>query len=187
MLAFVHIPKTAGGSIKWWIKQYNLPVFCSGHKSLAELKQQSNSITKSFCVTRNTYARMISVYVFAEYKAHKRLSKRNDQLYKPAKDMLAMHQKGIEYFIEWMVDCRHVNVRSQMGWIQDVDYVLSQENINQEFKIIQDLVNCKHPLPNSVHKLNYNPALYYTSSYISCINRLFADEIEYFKYAPSIL
>ena len=185
MLAFVHIPKSGGGSVKWWIKNYKLPILHQGHCNLLELKESSpEEITQSFCIVRNTYARIISVYNFAEYKARKRLVNKKTQFYKPAIEVLEKHSKGIEYFVQWMIERNHVNVVSQLDWINGVDLILQQENLKSDFVQIQQKLNCYHILPESIHKLNYNPQLFYTKSYINFINRIYEKEIEYFNYTP---
>ena len=76
-IAFVHIPKTGGGSIVEWYKRNNLQsqfVF-HGHKDIEYIKAIDNSFNTSFCVVRNTYSRLISAYVFSEAKFRKNIAK----------------------------------------------------------------------------------------------------------------
>jgi hypothetical protein len=76
-------------------------------------------------------------------------------------------------------------MESQLVWIKDVDYVINTENLKEEFKVIQNKLNCHEPLTQTVHKLNYDPVQYYSKEFVSIVERLYSDEIQYFNYEPN--
>lgn len=185
MLAFVHVPKNAGGSIKHWIKTNNLKILHAGHKDLKGLVDHfpNCNILTSFAITRNTYSRCISLYNFVKIKSERRIKEnKNSALgYK----MLDIHKRGIEYTLEWFVDNNHVNVKYQQDFIKGVSLVIPFESLKVNFQKIQKLTNCYSPLTNTIHKSHNDTSHLFTQSYINCVERLFAPEIDYFNYSPN--
>jgi len=80
-IAFVHIPKTGGASVyRWWYKNLrnsNFQFVRNGHEFIGNIKEDYD---KSFTITRNTWNRLISLYVFQEQKCYQKIRK-NHQLY----------------------------------------------------------------------------------------------------------
>jgi len=196
---FVHIPKTAGGSIKQWLWDNSINFNSDSellHKSLEEtvtFYQKKNISFKynfSFACIRNTYDRMISVYEWIKYKRNKRVQKIIGRNRVPNREdvlVLEAADKGIVYFFEYLKNnpVDDYSLRSQVEWIKDVDFVLKNENLAQDFKIIQEKLNCYSPLNYQIHKLDYDPSIYYVDGFIKFIKKTFQEELDYFKYLPT--
>lgn len=189
-ILFVHIPKAAGGSVKMWASDNQTHFVTFGHYTIPQLKAIGKTWITSFAITRNTYQRMASLYIWSEIKAQKYLQIGRKNL-KVSKRILKHHPKGIAHFTEWYVNEVH-DFHSQLEYIQGVDILLAYENLNKDFKLIQELTGIHAPLPRSkssrfeeehkVHQQHLNSLI--TDDYIQTIDRLFPDEIEYFGYLP---
>ena len=147
-IAFVHVPKAAGGSIRNWLeknsKEYNFS-FQGGHAFLDELRDQTETpFDWSFSIVRNSYNRMISAYVFMNRKINDRIKRcRKQSLDEEMKywiDLDNVHKKGICYFLQHMKfeNNSHRFFTSQLEWINGVSCILKYENIDEEFKIVQE-------------------------------------------------
>tara|TARA_R110000787_G_C13394260_1_gene442891 strand:+ start:923 stop:1486 length:564 start_codon:yes stop_codon:yes gene_type:complete len=69
---FIHIPKTAGISIKRYLfETYNTPIF-EGHFTCQQMKAKASFIAYEydhiFTLVRNPYARLVSTYLFLKEK-----------------------------------------------------------------------------------------------------------------------
>lgn len=183
-LLFIHIPKNAGGSIKAWANKQNLKNFkCFGHYTLDYiLENKSNTeYTKSFCVVRNTYDHWISRWRFAKQTALKRLKKNSKNI--SAKESLYVNKRGISYWMDWYHDGNGPWPISQLDYIKNIDYVLSFENLDNDFKIIQDFYKSSRPLEKNVHVSKpFNKRTVITNDFIKTVNRYYGQEIDYFNY-----
>ena len=182
---FVHIPKTAGGSIyRWWLnncQDTDFQLIRNKHFTLNENTQQYD---KSFTVTRNTFDKLISLYVFQEHKCYQKIRKNyNVDFYN---NILEAWNKGITYYLEYAIDNQFNGVKSQVEYVKDVDYIFSTENLDNDFKTIHKWSNCYTPLEKNVHIGKYNRKDFMTPAYISFIEKNFQDELEYFNYTPRI-
>lgn len=182
-LAFVHIPKTGGASIyRWWynnFKDSNVQIIRNGHNTIDKI---GLNYDKSFTVTRNTFNKCISLYVFQESKCKQRIRKNvnPDYYYK----VLEIHSKGIIPYLQWAIDTCHVGVKSQLDYIKGVDIVLSTENLNNDFIKIQSFFDTDLPLEKNVHVGNYNKKDFIDKKYIKFIENNFEEELDFFNYKP---
>lgn len=195
---FVHIPKTAGESIKRWLSDNSINFNSDPellHKSLDEIKnfyvEKDGKINYrfSFTVVRNTYDRMISLYEWTKYKRTRKFFKdikRGNPPNPTDKKLIEVLEKGIVYFLNFLKDNPFDNytLRSQVDWIKDVDIILRTENITEEFGIIQNKLNCHSPLTQKLHVLDYDPSIYYSDNFLKFVETNFQDELDYFKYLP---
>jgi hypothetical protein len=188
-VAFVHIPKTGGASVQTWLTQNRINNQKIGHLTLNERRGKNlpTEYDKSFTIVRNTYSRMLSLYNWGKHKIPKsiwRAKKKNnteilENYYYPQQKAW---DKGIVYYIDYCVDHQLRNVKNQLDFIEDVDMLLSYENLEEEFKQIQTLVNCNVPLTQRIHTYKDKTITNYSTEYIKCIQRHFANDIDYFKY-----
>ena len=192
-VAFVHIPKTAGGSIKTWLatnqEKYNFQ-YQTHPSAHVFLQDMSLPFDFSFTCVRNTYDRMISLYEWTKYKIGKKVCKKQRRNEVIEEDDLRVNgalEKGINYYLPWICENTGYSylMESQLVWIKDVDYIINTENLKEEFKIIQNKLNCHEALTQTVHKLNYDPAQYYSKEFVSIVERLYSEEIQYFNYKPN--
>jgi len=74
---------------------------------------------------------------------------------------------------------------SQLYWIKNInqiDYIIKYENLEEEFKVIQDIFDIKNLLPKintTTHKIYQE---YYNDNTRNIISKIFEEEIDIFKY-----
>jgi hypothetical protein len=145
---FHHIPKTGGVSVGQWLKD-NMggeEVLIGKHKTPVQLKKKyGKNLGYEFCVVRNPWERLVSMYHYSLQK---------DSF------MLA----NVDSFEDWILytdwgACK----RPQMEWAKHCDYVLRFENLNEDFKVIQDFYHCHAPLPHKNASSHGDYRGYYTS------------------------
>lgn len=184
-VAFVHIPKTGGASIyRWWhlnFKDSDFQIIRNQHLFL-------NSITEpydtSFTITRNTYDKLISLYVFQKFKCHQKIRKGyNVSWYE---NILNIWNKGIIYYLKYSLENNFNGVTSQLDYIDGVEHIFSTENLKNDFKKIQKWANTNVPLTIDVHVQSYNKRDFMTPEYIKFVETHFSKEIEYFNYSPNL-
>lgn len=182
---FVHIPKTAGGSIfRWWMnncQHSNFELIRNKHLTLTEATQ---SFDKSFTVTRNTYDKLISLYIFQEHKCYQKLRKN----YKVDfyNDILKAWNKGIIYYLQYALENQFNGVKSQVEYTQGVDHIFDTQTLKEDFKLIQKWSECYIPLERNVHVGVYNKKKFMTQEYIKFIENNFEEEIQHFNYKPRL-
>lgn len=181
--AHVHIPKTAGGSVNDWFKRYNPnSLVFNTHKTIDKCQTKFDL---SFCILRNTYYRLISAYEFAKSQAlrkyNKRLSKGD---IKGAAEAFNMNTTDTD-IISWL--SYHIETDNNVvwpldKWTKNVDIILNQENLIEDFKLIQEKLNCFRPLQKTQHVLNYSKEKYLTEDYIAFVYKHFYKEIDKYNY-----
>ena len=93
---------------------------------------------------------------------------------------------GIVPFCDYVFE--NPEVRShhdQLKYIKGVDLLVSYESLAEDFYKIQELFNSTVPLNYTVHSRTSN--LYVSelsTDFVKCINRHFAEELDYFEYVP---
>ena len=182
-LAFVQIPKTGGASVyRWWytnLKDTNFQFIRNDHLFLDSIDDDYET---SFTITRNTFNRLISLYIFQKIKCEQKIRKnyKVDHYNK----LLEVWNKGIIYYINYSLDNNFNGTTSQLEYIKGVEHVFATENLSKDFKKIQQWANCNIPLEKNVHVGQYNKKDFMTTEYIDFVGNNFQDEIEYFAYQP---
>jgi hypothetical protein len=189
-LLFLHIPKTAGTSVRTWLG------WCSeqddsvaegnyGHLSLELLKSKVSMPHKSFTIVRNPWDRTVSTYFFALH------------IVKPFKAALVEFNNGnVPTFEGFVCNLRdgftlgNPNVtQPQANWITSpIDYILKFENLTQDFAVIQQYVGNNNPLPientryqfNKIDNLPYQE--YYNDTTQKIVEEIFQKDILEFGY-----
>ena len=174
-LFFVHIPKNAGTSVKKWGEDNSIGFMEYKHKELKNLHDRFPNHTdcKSFAIIRNTYERMVSYYMYS-----KNLKRRIPS------DLTKVAAFGPVEWLDFAIKNKKDVSWSQTRWIDGVDHVLRYENLQEDFKIIQELTGCYEPLPfENVSKRQEEKAnLYNNNEFMTLIETQFKKEIEYFNY-----
>lgn len=171
---FIHIPKTGGSSItKWYLKnilsvvefekyEYILPehIFSSEIENIAPI---------TFTIVRNPWDRLVSMYTFLQ---------QNMSLLQECtfKDFVLYEIKNISFG-------NHKLTTPQIRWIEPgVTHLLRFENLEEDFKIIQDIFQCYEPLPvhNQTHHDHYRN--YYNDETRQVVAEIFKEDIEAFGY-----
>jgi len=161
-LGFVHIPKTAGTSIRVWL---NKIVHSSVHRNAHMLVP-----TETFAVVRNPWDRIVSLWL--QYNSLKKTDipfdtfVRNLSSYK-------FHERSWFNFAQ-----------PQKEWIPDgVTYLLRFETLEQDFAQIQKIYGCTDSLPKINTSQHDDYHTYYTDETRDIVAQVFKDDIEAFGYS----
>lgn len=142
-------------SIKNWIFKNKLKdkiKTYSEHTSSQKLRDEFPG-HEVFSVVRNTYTRMVSLYL---YEMKSLTSNRFNKIYNlsSVREMRLnsmLREKNTFTFEEWWERITAVELdvfrQSQLWYCEGVDHILSYENLDKDFKIIQERVECFAPLP----------------------------------------
>lgn len=184
-VAYVHIPKTGGGSIKhWWQTEVSArhDIVTWYHHDLAGiLTMTGERPDTSFTVVRNTWRRLISAYMFGRHKALKKLRKRGED--PDAQATLKMHSLGIIPFIEWMRESDHHNVRCQARYSEGVQHVIRDHSAD-EWQRFLDLLRVTSRPARTHRVLDYDPSEYMTRQYVDWVADHYQLEIKTFGFQP---
>ena len=197
---FIHIPKTGGNSITAWLKQNtkckitkrkqhaDLHHILAGNHSLGPMN--IDDLGWKFCVVRNPWDYCVSWYTFKVMLANNRLKylQDNPEKIKPHKRKFNIElQQGdvnrLNQGFEWWLGQTKVN--QQHKWAKDCDYIMKLENLEKDFFIVQEKLNCFIPLPhlNKTTTRSKNYKDYYTSqNLIDIVADKFKDDIITYGY-----
>lgn len=172
---FVHIPRTAGTSVVHWLEENSINhVRDSSHPSIHMLN--SNFETSIACV-RNPWERMVSMY------AH---------LKKPGFLWETMHIKDESQLPSWDEFLKTPSQKifwfdsftNQSDWIPGgVDILLRYENLVDDFRQVQALLECHKPLPHVNGSSHNTYRSYYNTSQSKQVAEIFSKDIDTFKYS----
>ena len=129
-ITFIHIPKTAGASITLWylknILKMNRDLIKENNHIFASEIQNPSPVT--FTVIRNPWDRIVSIYMFMKYTMHEVIL---TDFYDFVLDKIKFMRLGV-----------HKISTPQIRWIEPgVTHLLRFENLEKDFKIIQDINN----------------------------------------------
>jgi hypothetical protein len=169
---FIHIPKTAGSSITQWIKEntsyreyFEYPV----HAKLSNIK---DSYEFSFCVVRNPWDRVVSLWAFWNEVKNTHVSF----------DTFVYNLNTYKFSEDFTFD------QPQKEWIPDgVTHLLKFETIVQDFVQIQDLFGSSVPLLNINASEHTEYHTYYTQETWDIVATIFKHDIEAFGYGDDSL
>lgn len=185
---FIHIPKTGGNSVMSWMDANFTTRKTKGkqHGYAFQAEQMFGDLGTKFCIVRNPWDWCVSWYHFRLKMAeqyiqaitkhpNRYIGKRGDlQRWQDLKSYLDL---GFE---NWVTN---VNRKPQSKWAHECDIVLKLENINEDFKIIQEKLDCFEPiekLNTSNRKTDYKE--YYTDTTINIVAEKYKQDIENFNY-----
>ena len=182
-VAYVHIPKTGGGSIKhWWATEIEdkHQLITHAHLDLMGIiSVTGQSIDTSFTVVRNTWSRLISAYVFAKSKIEKKSSKDPGNVW--LLDSIVQHNQGIIPWLDWMRSQDHVNTRCQVRYSQGVEHII-RDHALEEWHHLQRVLGLDS-VPGRTHRvLEYDQNDYLDQPLIDWIGNNYADEIDLFQF-----
>lgn len=197
---FIHIPKTGGNSVTEWLKnntQSNVTKrrqhatvqeVCKGEHSLGPKSREDLGLV--WCIVRNPWDYCASWYSFRimlcefyidQIQKHPHMADHRKEKWnlKAQQDHLSNLKLG---FLPWL---KTTNKRKTCHhWAADCDKVFKLENIQEDFKFIQDKMNCWEPLGHSnktVNRKKYQD--YYTSQEaIDIVAKQFKVDIDIYGY-----
>lgn len=156
---FIHIPKAGGQSIRTWMRD-NLNI--SGHtpNGIHPHETGENAIGYKFCVVRNPYERMLSMWKFLD----------------PIATMTFQ-----EFLEENWADKNWY--KPQIDFVANADLVLRFETLEQDFVQIQEFYGIDAPLP-WINQNNYQGTLedYYDNATRNLVETKYADDFEQLSY-----
>jgi len=188
-MTFVHIPKCAGTSIGRWIDQRK------GNSEYIErydhptLKMMSSNNSFSFTVVRNPWERMVSFYHFLRKIESATPHYTSEQI----QWIVNETNKSIDWstFDKWLQNIDQFSVipgwwfkvnEPQTSWYKDVDLVLRYENLENDFKQVQEIFKNYDSLPKTLVTDHTNYQDYYNSSTRELVTNMFQEEIEILGY-----
>lgn len=197
-MLFVHTPKTGGISIKSWIKKnFDDPLTVDRiHSTYYDTIDKVPEDTFSFSVCRNPWDRKVSYYFFLLKSVKERIDIiKNNKAPKPhklkwnlnylekQKDQLEV---GFNHFIKnknlWSESVVATN-SLQTKIIGDCDIVLRFENLTEDFKQIQKILNCYTPLGHENKTIHKHYKEYYNQESIDIVAEYFQVDIKKYNYS----
>lgn len=180
-IAFYHVPKTAGASIDYWMQNNNLG--CWAHIRPMHIYPQAFEkynfpIEWSFCVVRNPWERWVSWWYYWKY-----IAKRMDHPFEEYTEKFFTGQyKGL-------VGAQYGTNVPQIYYSRYVHEVLRYENLEQDFKKVQDKFKCHAPLKKAANisqgKLHYSH-YYTTPRLVDLITEYYKDDIAEYGYTYEV-
>ncbi len=184
---FLHIPKCGGMSVREVIASYE--------KIYLFNWMRPNYYKKAFKFTfiRNPWDRTISCWMMFNTKpVRRREDGRNwtlDEIINIAADpnikliLPPTNPEELEVFLRSEVEIKsHLRPLTECNLYHDLDFIGRFENIDSDWKIIQDRLGIKEPLPhiNATNHLHYS--YYYNSTQVYKVWEIFREDIDTFKY-----
>ncbi len=177
---FIHIPKTAGTSIKKHLvslrspldhKSPQDPLDYLGHNKLSyfECKYKNIEGFFKFCFIRNPYERMTSLYKYA-----KNLLKFDLSFLE-----FCQHVRMGEKFINNVIWEEHYEPQSNYISTK-IDFIGKVENINSDFKKICDNLNIPHQELPQINKSN-DDLVYVCNNSVQIIEEIYKEDFKYYE------
>ena len=167
---FVHIPKTAGSSLRFYMRGRYDTLHVPHHSSAEHIKNKNMDIFDSytkFCTVRNPWDREVSRYKFIKRnKSHAQ--------YKHTLN-------GIKWFIQ-----QTGTPYTRFTHISDVcimDYILRFENIQSDFRVVCDKLNIPAKrLPHMQRSVHKHYTEYYDDETRKLVETIYEEDIDRYEY-----
>ena len=181
---FLHIPKTAGITVMQALDRACSvdDQFKSGHPiydKYLEFFGQSIKEYFSFCLVRNPWDRLVSVFHYLQNGGRNNKDAKRGEILKDYNFQSFVHNFSFEKF-------SYVHFKPQMHFIKSVDnfdYIGRLENLQNDFNTICDKIGIPQqqlPHKNKSHHKHYTE--YYDEETREIIAQKYAKDIEYFGY-----
>jgi hypothetical protein len=186
-LVFVHIPKTGGSSISKWLKDYTNCEYYRKHCTLDTAREYWPNCKTSFCVIRNPYDWLVSWYSYEQKYIRNRIEQVNRGEVKHHKinnnkdnldilyDKLNVLNEGFEKY------ALTVNKEPQVNWAKNINIILRYENLNNDFKKIQLILNCNEPLEKLNTSIRTNFEDYYDKKLKKLIHKKYREDFKLYE------
>jgi len=189
---FIHIPKNAGNSVSNWMRE-NFPTITTKRQQHSGIKVAENMLGDlgwKFCVIRNPWDYAVSWYTFKIDVAKVRIQQVNEnpllansrkEKYNVEKQQHQIDRLEAEGFEGWL---KRTSRNSQMSWAAGCDYWVKLENLEEDFKEVQQRLNCFESIGHANKTRNRSSYKdYYTSQeLIDIVADKWKDDVESFGY-----
>jgi hypothetical protein len=189
-LSYVHVPRTGMAMkkiISEWLKTNFIVIdnepWMIDHPSLQMVRERIPT-GKTMTVVRNPWQRIFSFY-----------RKIRDEGY--WLDWNGQTLLDLKPINEWVEDYCNPDIpftfprwfnrfTNQIDFINYdsnwVDFILKAENLDQDFKQVQEYLNCQVPLPDLTGYDHYEFKNYFNDRSIHLLSKMYERDIEHFKY-----
>lgn len=173
---FIHIPRTGGQSTRKWIMEYDknakiMPLdkrdINVKHPDIWTAKKYfGHDLGFTFCTVRNPYDRLVSMW------GH--LKKRDSDM-----DSNMSFKKFVLEYADYTTFMKPISC-----WFgpNDIDYIIRFENLNEDFKFIQNRFKTKKILIRKNGSKHEAYTTYYDNELIEFVAKKFKDDLERFNY-----
>jgi hypothetical protein len=201
---FIHIPRTAGKSFELWVTQ-NISIYDNQHGNCKFDVAQATwaNLGTVFTFVRNPYARLVSMFHYMGQQARYRIELKSKGLdIDPTvhstidEDIktYGLYRKGFEHWLnnkqEQLSSVEDINFWTNAGFTSQVNWlcghipniIIKTENINQDFVVIQNLLECYMPLPNINASEHGHYKSYYNLSTKKLATEIIQADLDAFGY-----
>ena len=190
-LLFLHIEKNAGTSITNWMDDFasknNDKTYLIHHRHIEWKKLPSPYNTYwTFCVVRNPWSRLVSRYNYdVSPDLQKYLAGEGDYFLRVYNKL----QKGFDYWIKNDVYTLPL-IEHRMKWQNQCEiiegckniHILRYENINEDFKLLQNKLKWNKPLPHANATVECDYKKYYNDELINIVADHYKQDIKEFGF-----
>lgn len=190
---FIHLPKNAGTSVTRWMQNnisFQVKKAKRKHDGYQESLSKYGPFNFSFVVVRNPYDRIVSSYFYNKrlfdsreditlQDVEKLNGRKKDKRYRTYK-LQEIVRKGFAEFVKskyW-----HPVQKPQHEMSQGVQHILKYENLQEDFKIVQNYFECDKPLSSSNVSQHRKYQDYYTEELYDIVTKEFKKDLEVFNY-----
>ena len=183
--AFVHVPKTAGMSIENWLSKNTESEKILGHPSLNDMKDRWD-IERHFIVVRNPWDWVVSGYTYFKTIMTGVWKINGWENFPTFEKMILDPPKELNVFFEGNgnpVKTWHDFYTNQIEWVHNqTDIVLRFENLKEDFKQIQSILDCDKELEHINSSKHNHYKEYYNDKTKQQVAKMFERDIDIFKY-----
>lgn len=166
-ILYIHIPKTGGSSVsEWYTQQYGTYRMCIHGSMKVDLLYNASKSMPSFTIVRNPYDLVYSWYRWMKTKLTemKEVCDRTGMPFpRECQDEAYSWSRGFEYWLERNIDVKSIIDDGELSFnnispsynqlsyckrddIVCVDHFLKLENIEQDWKIVQEITKSPYNL-----------------------------------------
>lgn len=191
---FIHLPKNAGTSItNWLVENVNGEVVKRKHDSFDLCKQRypNRIINFSYAVVRNPWDRLVSAYFYNRKFYERKYSNIDDLILKKSnskvltklnyiKESKNIVEKDFNYFVKQLKYLPVEHLQTEM--CKGVKYILTYENLQKDFEVLQNYYNIDTPLPINNKSNHKQYQQYYNNDTIDIVYNYYRDDIKKWNY-----